>query len=264
MLALGALLLVPVLMWVGQSVLLRVAGLPLQLRLGAPDLPRSLRGLNRLVTNVAFVVALLGYPLVRGQSPWAYYVQFFPLGPAPRAALHGAAAAILYLALLYLAWMLTGNVHFRMRHAIGRLARRWAGVPLTAVLIALVEELLFRAMLLAGLLEAFGAWVALPAGTVIFAAAHYVRSVKRYWTFPGHVALGALLCAAFYWTGNVWLSFGVHAGGVLVLMAVRPVVRYTGPAWLVGASIFPYAGAVGIAALVLLTVNMWLVYGGVR
>ncbi len=47
-------------------------------------------------------------------------------------------------------------------------------------------------------------------------------------------------------------------------MAVRPVVRYTGPAWLVGASIFPYAGAVGIAALVLLTVNMWLVYGGVR
>ena len=101
-------------------------------------------------------------------------------------------------------------------------------------------------------------------GTVIFAAAHYVRSVKRYWTFPGHVALGALLCAAFYWTGNVWLSFGVHAGGVLVLMAVRPVVRYTGPAWLVGASIFPYAGAVGIAALVLLTVNMWLVYGGVR
>ena len=71
------------------------------------------------------------------------------------------------------------------------------------------------------LLEAFGAWVALPAGTVIFAAAHYVRSVKRYWTFPGHVALGALLCAAFYWTGNVWLSFGVHAGGVLVLMAVQ-------------------------------------------
>jgi membrane protease YdiL (CAAX protease family) len=89
-----------------------------------------------------------------------------------------------------------------------------------------------------------------------------VRSVKRYWTFPGHLALGVLLCTAFLCTGNIWLSFGLHAGGVLVLMAVRPFVRYLGPPWLVGASIFPYAGVVGATALILLTLNVFLAFGG--
>jgi membrane protease YdiL (CAAX protease family) len=176
--------------------------------------------------------------------------------------LHGAAAAILYLALLYLAWMLTDNVRFEIRHDARRLAKRLAGVPFTALLIALVEELLFRAVLLANLLEALEPRWALPIGALVFAAAHYVRRVKRYWTFPGHLALGTLLCLAFFWTGALWLPLGLHAGGVLVLMAVRPFARYTGPAWLVGASIFPYAGAVGIVALALLTINVWLTHGG--
>ena len=45
------------------------------------------------------------------------------------------------------------------------------------------------------------------------------------------------------------------------MMGARPFVRYVGPPWLVGASIFPYAGVVGLGALVLLTVNIWLYYG---
>lgn len=251
------LILVPVLLWLSQAALLRLARLPIRLRLSAADLPRPLKRVNRLLTHVAFAVAIIGYPLARGSSPLDYYRRFLPLERATEMA-WGAAAAVLYLALLYLAWTLSGNVYFEIRHAPGRLARRLLAAPLTAVLIALVEELLFRAMLLADLLEHLDARVALAAGTMLFAAAHYVRSVKRYWTFPGHVALGALLCAAFYATGTIWLPLGLHAGGVLVLMAVRPLIRYTGPAWLVGASIFPYAGVVGIAALLLLTTNVWL------
>jgi membrane protease YdiL (CAAX protease family) len=205
---------------------------------------------------------LLIYPLLRGQSPLAYYVGFFPLGARPLEMLHGAAAAVLYLALLYLAWMVTDNVRFGVRHSAQRLAVRLAGVPLTALLVALVEELLFRAVLLQDLLQSFSPRVALPIGVVAFAGAHYVRRVKRYWTFPGHVALGVLLCLAFFWTRALWLPLGLHAGGVLVLMGVRPLVRYIGPAWLVGASIFPYAGVVGVGALILLTINMWLCFGG--
>ena len=67
---------------------------------------------------------------------------------------------------------------------------------------------------------------------------------------------------AFVCTGALWLPVGLHAGGALVLMAIRPLVRYSGPAWLVGASIFPYAGVAGAAALILLTINIWLCYGG--
>jgi len=261
MLALGLLALIPILMWLGQSMALRAAGHPLRVRVGTADLPAPARRVNRTLTKVIFAAVLLAYPLLRGQSPLGYYAGLFPWSTRPWELLHGAAAGVLYLALLYLAWMLTDNVRFGVRHDARRLTRRLAGVPFTALLIALVEELLFRGVLLADLLESFNPRVALPIGVAAFAAAHYVRRVKRYWTFPGHLALGTLLCLAFFWTRTLWLPVGLHAGGVLVLMAVRPFVRYTGPAWLVGASIFPYAGAVGVAALLLLTMNVWLSYG---
>jgi membrane protease YdiL (CAAX protease family) len=261
MAALGMLLLVPVCMWGGQTILLRHAGIPIRLRIGAEDLPLRLRRLNRVITQSAFAAVLLGYPLLRGQSPVAYYARYLPLAGRPLELAYGAAAAILYLALLYLAWAISDNVQFRVRHDGARLLRRLAGAPLTAVFAASVEEFLFRAVLLAGLLETFDRFTALTLGALIFAAAHYIRRVKRYWTFPGHLALGFLLCSAFLLTGALWLPLGLHAGGVLVLAGVRPLVRYRGPAWLVGASIYPYAGAVGIAALLLLTMNIWLAYG---
>lgn len=260
--ALGLLALVPIVLWVAQSALLLRAGLPLRLRISAGDLPRGLKRVNRAVTYLAFAAVLVVFPLLCGQSPLAYYLGFFPLNSRPRELLHGAAAAILYLALLYLAWTVTDNVRWRVRHDAWRLAQRLAGAPLTAVMAALAEELLFRAVLLNDLLTSFDARVAVPIGVAVFAGAHYVRSVKRYWTFAGHLALGTLFCVAFVCTHALWLSIGLHAGGILALMGVRPLVRYTGPAWLVGASIFPYAGVVGVVALVLITINMWLHYGG--
>ncbi len=262
MVALAALLLVPVCMWGGQSVMLRLAGLPIRLRIGAEDLPPNLRRWNRVITQAAFAAVLIGYPLLCGLSPIAYYARYLPLGRRPLELLYGAAAAVLYLCLLYAAWVAGDNVHFRARHAGPRLIRRIAAAPLTAVFAAGVEELLFRAVLLVGLLETFDEVSAVAIGAMLFAGAHYIRRVKRYWTFAGHVVLGVLLCSAFVWTKALWLPFGLHAGGVLVLAGVRPLVRYTGPAWLVGASIYPYASVVGIAALLLLTVNIWLAYGG--
>ncbi len=270
MLALVLLCVVPLLLWMGQSVLLRCAGLPITLRLSAADLPRPLKRVNRALTHAAFATVLLAYPLLHGalrgrfEAPLAYYAAYLPLGTRPLEFVYGLAAAVLYLALLYLAWLLSDNVRFRVRHTPARLARRLAGVPLTAFLIAFVEELLFRAMLLAGLLEEFGPRgvpVAVVLGALLFAGAHYIRAVKRRWTFAGHLALGLLLCIAFVCTRDIWLSFGLHAGGVLVLMAVRPLVRYTGPAWLIGASIFPYAGVAGIVALGVLSLNIWLAFG---
>ncbi len=262
MLALACIAVVPIIMWLSQSVLVRRAGLPLRWRISAADLPRNLKRINRVMTNVAFAVALIGFPFLRGQSPLGYYVGFFPLGAEVARLPYGAAAAILYLALLYLAWLLSGNVRFELRHAPTRLIKRLAGVPLTAILAALVEELLFRAILLADLMRSFDTTTAVVLGVLVFAGAHYVRSVKRYWTFPGHLALGVLFCVAFVVTGDLWLSTGLHAGGIIVLMGTRPFIRYTGPGWIVGASIFPYAGVVGVAALGLLTLNIWLSYGG--
>lgn len=260
--ALALLMVVPAIMWCTQSVLLWRAGLPLRARINAADLPRHLKRYNRVATYAAFGIVLLGYPLIRGEMPIAYYASFFPPGPRPWELVEGFAAAVLYLSLLYLAWLASGNVHFRVRHDPGRLIKRLVGVPVTAFLVAFVEELLFRAMLLADLMESMHPYAAVLLGAVIFAGAHYIRSVKRYWTFGGHVGLGLLLCVAFACTGSLWLPMGLHAAGIVMLLGTRPFIRYDGPAWLVGASIFPYAGAAGIVALVLLTFSIVSIYGG--
>lgn len=256
------LLMVPVIMWVSQSLLLIRAGLPIQLRIHAVELPRRLKMYNRIITYLAFLAVLVMYPLWLGQQPWAYYRQWFPAGDRPWELLNGAAAAILYLTLLYLAWIASDNVTFRVRHDAKRLFKRLAGVPGTALLVALLEELLFRAVLMQDLLHTFSASTAVVSGAVIFAGAHYVRSVKRYWTIGGHLVLGVLLCLAFLYTRALWLPIGLHAAGVVVLLGTRPFVRYRGPAWLIGASVFPYAGVVGVAALIMLTINVYLAYGG--
>lgn len=271
MLALALLAAVPVVMWLGQTVLLLLRGERPRWRIGAHDLPRPVKRANRIITYIALPGAALLYPILRGQNPWNYYAAFFPLDARAAAGVWGFAASVLYLALLYLAWMLTDNVRFAVRHDSITLARRLAAVPLTAILGALVEELLFRGMVLADLLRTLpgalaplglshnqAVGVAVVVGALLFAGAHYIRRVKRYWTFPGHLALGLLLCTAFALTGNLWLPFGLHAGGILMLMGTRPLIRYTGPPWLVGASIFPYAGVVGIIALAALTANVWL------
>ncbi|MBI4578568.1 MAG: CPBP family intramembrane metalloprotease [Planctomycetes bacterium] len=264
MYAIVLLLLVPAAMWLSQTVLLVKAGLPVRARINPIDLPRHLKRYNRMVTYLTFLAVLVAYPLTRGQWPWAYYVSYFPLGRRPWELAHGAAAAMLYLSLLYVAWIASGNVLFRVRHERRRLIKRLAGVPLTALMVALLEELLFRTVLLADLLRSLDPAVAVAVGAAIFAGAHYVRSVKRYWTIAGHVVLGVLLCLAFVYTRALWLPVGLHAAGVVLLLGTRPFIRYQGPPWLIGASVFPYAGAVGVAALILLTVNVYMIYGGPR
>lgn len=261
MLALALLLCIPAIMWLSQTVLLVKAGLPVRSRINASDLPARLKQYNRTVTYAAFLAVLSAYPLLVGRAPWAYYAAFFPLGPRPWELLNGAAMATLYLSLLYLAWLASGNVIFRVRHSRRRLVKRLCGVPLTAIMVALLEELLFRAVLLADLLNWFAPPTAITVGAVVFAGAHYVRSVKRYWTFGGHLVLGVLLCLAYYHTRALWLPIGLHAAGVMLLLGTRPFIRYRGPAWLVGASVFPYAGTAGLAALTLLLVNIHLIYG---
>jgi membrane protease YdiL (CAAX protease family) len=255
------LLLVPVIMWTSQTVLLICAGLPVKMRIHAVDLPRNLKMCNRMVTYLAFMAVLVAYPLLLGKSPWEYYPQWFPLGQRPWELVNGAAAATLFLSLLYLAWLGSDNATFRVRHDRKRLVKRLVGVPFTAFLVALLEEMLFRAVLMADFLRTFNVVMAVILGAAIFAGAHYVRSVKRYWTIGGHITLGVLLCLAFYFTQALWLPIGLHAAGVVLLLGTRPFIRYNGPAWLIGASVFPYAGVVGVAALIMLTINVYMTYG---
>jgi membrane protease YdiL (CAAX protease family) len=253
---------VPVVMWIVQSLQLRAAGMPMRLRIDADGAPNSIRTGGRIVTQASLFAVILVYPLLRGQNIIDYYQWLLPRGPVMLQFFHGAAAAVLFLCMLFGVWLATGRLEIDIHHSRKKWIRRLVLLIPTALFGAFVEEMLFRGVLLNDLLRSS---IPIPRaillGSLIFAGAHYVRAVKRRWTFPGHVMLGLLLCIAFVHTRSLWLPAGLHAGGIVAIMGIRPFVRYRGPAWITGASIFPFAGVVGIAGLALLTGFVHRYYG---
>ena len=256
------LLLVPLAMWVTQSLTLVAAGLPIRVRIDPVKTPPHLRRNLRVSLHATFVAVLALYPLVRGRSPLAYYLSYFPLGSRPGEFVWGVAAAILYLAALYIAWLAAGVIRFGRERDRMSLTLRLVRALLSAVLLALVEEMVFRSMLLADLLLSFDGhpWAAIAIGTAIFSTAHYVRRVTRHWVIFGQIAVGLLFSVAFVTTQALWLPVGLHAGGILFVRGLRPVTRSDGPHWLVGESAFPFAGVPGIVAAVLLAFNVFRTY----
>lgn len=254
MIALALLLMVPLLMWASQTLMLRRVGLPIRWRLSSKDAPRSVRNVGRIVTQVALVALILVYPLAIGQPVWNHFAGQYPPGAGPAQAAAGALMAIVILVGLMLVWLSCDRVEIEVRHARRRWLRRLLLLVPSAVFGAVIEECVFRGVLQFDLLN----WGLAPGTAVVvagfvFAAAHYVRSVKRKWTVFGHVALGITLSAAYAATNDLWLPTGIHAGGIFVILGTRPFIRYRGPAWLTGESIFPFAGIPGVIGLSLLT-----------
>ncbi len=263
MIALLLLAAVPIVMWAVQTVQLRRAGLPIRWRIDADGAPKNIRTGGRIVTQVSLLAVIVIYPLTRGEGIVGYYRSLLPGGPVMLQFVHGAAVVTLFLCVLFSVWLGTQRLEIDVHHSRKKWIRRLVLLLPTALFGAFVEELLFRGVLLADLLRSTMISVpsAIMIGVLIFAVAHYVRAVKRRWTFPGHVMLGLLLCIAFVRTRTLWLPAGLHAGGILMIMGFRPFVRYRGPAWITGASIFPFAGVVGIAGLALLTAFVNRYYG---
>lgn len=242
-------------MWMVQTILLLAHGLPVRLRIDARRAPKAVRLGGRITTQAALFTVIAIYPLLsqRGAA-LPYYASLFPMNGDALAAVQGAAAVMLCLGVLYAIWILTDRVEVKAHLSRNKCLRRLFMVIPAALFGAGVEELVFRGVLMGDLFRmGLPVMLAAAGGTIVFAIAHYVRSVKRKWTFPGHLALGFLLCIAFAQTRVLWLPFGIHAAGIFMIMGTRPFFWYKGPAWLTGASIFPFAGVIGIAGLGVLT-----------
>lgn len=249
--------------WINQSIALLRAGLPMRWRIDARHAPSHIRMTVRIATQIGLLGVIVIYPMFRGESSHGYYGRLLPPAPAVEHFGFGVASSALFLSVLFVIWLATQRLVVEVHHARRKWIRRLVLLVPTALFGAFVEELLFRGVLMADLLRSnWPPGSAVMVSALVFAIAHYVRAVKRHWTFPGHIALGALLGVAFLDTGSLWLAAGLHAGGIFVIMGVRPFVRYAGPAWLTGASIFPFAGFVGIAALVTLTAIVHHAFGG--
>jgi len=178
---------------------------------------------------------------------------------------------------------------FAIELMLGLLSTSWAQAGLTAivtdlqtlVLAAVLEEVLFRSLMLSGLVILLrgNIWLALLVSAALFGASHLSN--------PGATLLGALsngmggfiYGAAFLATRAIWLPIGLHIGwnfgqalfGLPISGMVLPGLFSTfeiGDPLLTGGDYGPEAGLVGIAfrfvVLALLALYLSLGPGGLK
>jgi membrane protease YdiL (CAAX protease family) len=181
----------------------------------------------------------------------------------------GLAIALAIMAALLAA----GSTTLHRGFPLGSIAIRAARFATAALLIGLIEETFFRAILLGGLARDLGVRTALIISAAIYAVAHLIRSPKHYFLVGFHPAaglhnlsasfariihpgdliamllglflLGLVLGEAFIRTRQVYLSIGLHAGLVIGAKCWGAVGAGAPPAprWLAGPGPVPLIAA---------------------
>jgi membrane protease YdiL (CAAX protease family) len=130
---------------------------------------------------------------------------------------------------------------------------------LTPLPLALMEELVFRGIILEQLSRSFpgtipGQGVALTLSAALFGAVHFFKEQKRV-LLPavGLFALGWMLGFVYLISGHtIWIPAAFHAAGVWFIQLTRPFASYEGPAWLIGYRSYPICGVFGLTVMSLL------------
>jgi hypothetical protein len=211
------------------------------------------------------LVGLLVVPWLTGSSPLDYYATM--VLPARFGVL--AATVAVTLALFSAAigtYLLTGLVTWAPQHQGLWLAAKLLRVSLTPLPLALMEETVFRGVILEQLLRSLpgtpaGQFVALVVSAAVFSSVHFVRQQKRI-LLPavGLFTLGLTLGLGYLLGGHtLWLPVAIHAAGVWFTQVSRAFLNYSGPDWLIGYRSYPICGAVGLAGLCTLMGWVYLV-----
>ncbi|MEL6927617.1 MAG: type II CAAX endopeptidase family protein [Bacteroidota bacterium] len=146
---------------------------------------------------------------------------------------------------------------------------------LSATVIALAEELLFRGWLLDELQRDYGKSVCIWVTAIAYAVAHFLKPVaeiiRTAVTFPALVLLGVALVLAKYKYGDreahpqgnrLGICIGIHAGLVWAyyIVNVGKLIKYTNrvPVWVTGIDGNPIAGVMGLLFLSGLTMGIIL------
>jgi membrane protease YdiL (CAAX protease family) len=248
---LGAALLAPWLYWLVQAVahtFPRLADQPFHRFVNRALLILALAGLWPLLRALG-ATSLREIGLARPTAHWRTLLRGFLLGCAS-------------LALVAAVTLVAGGRAFNRDNDPMRLAEKIAGAALSAVVVALLEETLFRGGIFGGLRRVFHWHVALVASSMIYAIVHFLESTKHEgvvtwmsglellprmmggftnWEqiVPGFFNLtlaGALLALAYQRTGNLYFSIGLHAGWIFWLksyVAITADVASANP-WLWG------------------------------
>jgi membrane protease YdiL (CAAX protease family) len=140
----------------------------------------------------------------------------------------------------------------------------WTGliVPIAElILVAFVEELLFRGIMFGIVEQSLGSWIALGLTSSIFALSHLPNEGVTVLAVVVTAMAGVMFGAAFMATGRLWLGIGIHFGWNYVLGTVFAVTvsghrssgllqgTLVGPDWLTGGAYGLEASVVGLAAV---------------
>lgn len=207
---------------------------------------------------------LLGYPALIGHDPIAYHRE--RILPA-QWSMFGAAfgGTLLIFGAVLTIEVRAGYVRLSMLHNRSRTIKKLLRSCLTPIPLALMEEAIFRGIVLHQLLAVFsdtvaGQAVAIAVSAAIFSSVHFFRPQKAT-AFPamGLFGLGYILGILYVAGGySYWMPVAMHAAGILGIQWHRPFASYDGPAWLIGFRSYPIAGVLslyGIAAACILLVN---------
>lgn len=136
---------------------------------------------------------------------------------------------------------------------------------LSAVGIALAEELVFRGWILYEIEQDYSKNTGLWCSSVLFAIAHFLKPIpeiiRTSIAFPALLILGlSLVWAKRSYSDRLSIAIGIHAGLVwsYYILNVGNLITYTGrvPEWITGINGNPIAGALGISAMAVLALMM--------
>ncbi|MDZ8051989.1 MAG: lysostaphin resistance A-like protein [Aulosira sp. ZfuVER01] len=137
-------------------------------------------------------------------------------------------------------------------------------IPLIALLVGAIEELIFRGFLFTELNREYSVWLAAVISSVIFALLHLVWEQRETIPqLPGLWLMGIVLVfARFADRGNLGLAWGLHAGWVwaIATLDTAELITYTGKVseWFTGKNKKPLAGLAGIICVLLAGAILWL------
>ena len=168
---------------------------------------------------------------------------------AVRDVLAGCFLAVLPAALLAAACLLLDIYRIRQEPNPLVLVR----IAATAGIVAVVEEFLFRGVLLGLAAKSFGRWPAAAGVSLIFAGVHFLRPSKQvdpqveWWTGFAHIprvfdaappllfavagfvslfAAGMILAFAAFRTRSLWLPIGLHGGWIFCQQGLQWLAKY--------------------------------------